>query len=176
MTLFVREGLTGVTMVALAAEAGVSRRLVYEHFSNLEDLYSAFFADRAAAYQDAIDRAFIEGEGNVLDAATGVFRRLLEIPADDQRAIRVLAAGAGPKELQTLSDQFRARMVERWLPLLDHPGFDRDVAGALVWALANAILALGELVAREEITSEAATALIWAIVTGSGNAARVAFP
>lgn len=175
MTLFAHDGLAGLTMVALAAEAGVSRRLVYEHFADLADLYSAFFADRAAIYQASIDRAFSEGGGNLLDAVTGVFRRMIEIPAEDQRAVRVLVAAAGPRELDAVSEQFRARTIERWLPFVDAEALGPDIARSLVWALMSAILALGDLVCRGEITPEQASVLIRALVTNAGSSAAAAF-
>ena len=44
-------------MVALAAEADVSRRLVYDHFPDLGTLYDAFFDNRVAGYLARIDDA-----------------------------------------------------------------------------------------------------------------------
>ena len=53
--LFVRHGFAGMTMVSLAAEAGVSRRHVYDHFPDLAALYEAFFDDRSARYLASVD-------------------------------------------------------------------------------------------------------------------------
>lgn len=163
-TLFAREGLQGLTMVALADEAGVSRRLVYDHFPDLASLFHAFFDGRAAQYRASIEEAFAAADGDVIAAVVGVFARLLSIPVHDQRALRALVAGAGPPGLDVVRDELRAQTVQRWLPVTSAelpPG----VAGALVWALSSSILALAELVGRDELAPDTATALVAAMVT-----------
>ena len=162
--LFARDGLSGLTMVAVAEEAGVSRRLVYDHFPDLAALFHAFFDDRAAGYRASIDEAFTAADGDPVAAVTGVFSRLLAIPVDDQRAIRVLVAGAGPPELDSVREAVRAQTLARWLPVT-HGTDATAIAGALVWALTNSILVLAELVGRGELSAEHATALVVAIVT-----------
>ncbi len=51
--LFDRGGFTAITVSAVATEAGASRRLVYDHFADLGDLYAAFFEDRVARWAAA---------------------------------------------------------------------------------------------------------------------------
>ena len=163
-SLFARDGLAGLTMVALADEAGVSRRLVYDHFPDLAALFHAFFDDRAAGYRASIDAAFDATHGDPVAVVTGVFTRLSAIPADDQRVIRMLVAGVGPPELDSVRNELRAQTLERWLPIAA-AGAAATVAGALVWALSSSILALAELVGRGELAPEDATALVTVIVT-----------
>lgn len=162
--VFADAGLAGLTMVAVADEAGVSRRLVYDHFPDLAALFHAFFDERAAQYRASIDEAFDAAAGDAVAAVAGVFSRLLTIPIEDQRALRVLVAGAGPAELEVVRDELRAQTVARWLPVTSTDAPPR-VAGALVWALSSSILALAELVGRAELTPEMATALVVAMVT-----------
>src|SRR5262245_66655621 len=86
--LFVREGYAGLTMVAVAAEAGVSRRLVYNHFPDLASLYEAYFDDRADRYLSSIEEIVTAAGTDRLAAFDGVFAQLLAIPLADQRAVR----------------------------------------------------------------------------------------
>ncbi len=162
--VFARSGLSGLTMVAVADEAGVSRRLLYDHFPDLAALFRAFFDDRAVQYRASIDAAFDAAGGDVIAAVAGVFARLLTIPVADQRALRMLVAGAGPPELDVVRDELRAQTVARWLPVTSTDA-TAGVAGALVWALSSSILAFAELVGRGELTPELATALVIAMVT-----------
>jgi AcrR family transcriptional regulator len=161
--LFVREGYAGMTMVALAAEAGVSRRLVYDHFPDLAALYGAFFEDRASRYLASIDRAITDGHGDPVASFTGAFGHLLAVPADDQRAIRLVVADSGLPELEPVRAGFRARVEARWLPFFNEH-IDRDSARALLWTLASGLLALADLVARGEITTAVAMTLARALV------------
>jgi AcrR family transcriptional regulator len=161
--LFVREGYAGMTMVALAAEAGVSRRLVYDHFPDLAALYGAFFDDRASRYLASIDRAVTEAGGDAVASFAGAFRHLLAVPADDQRAIRLVVADPGLPELERVRTSFRARVENRWLPFFGEQ-VDRDLARALLWTLASGLLGLADLVGRGEITSDAAVTLASALV------------
>ncbi|MGE5211731.1 MAG: TetR/AcrR family transcriptional regulator, partial [Acidobacteriota bacterium] len=111
--LFAREGYAGLTMVALAAEAGVSRRLVYDHFPDLASLYSAFFDDRAERYLDAIAAAVDDADASASPFAAA-FAQLLAMPADDQRALRVLVADPGLADLDPVRERFRHHVEQQW--------------------------------------------------------------
>lgn len=157
--VFDRSGYEGLTMVALAAEAGVSRRLVYDHFPDLGTLYNAFFDDRVAGYLARIDDAVARaapGEGAAFAAAFGC---LVAMPATDQQVIRLVAAGTGRAELEAVRARFRAHIERRWLPAVSRDGDDRRQARARLWALTTGVLGLAELVARGEASAATATAV-----------------
>ena len=59
MTIAGRDGIERITMVAVAAEAGVSRQLLYEHFSDLETLVVTLLLDRFAALDATISAAIV---------------------------------------------------------------------------------------------------------------------
>jgi len=160
-----------MTMVALASEAGVSRRLVYDHFPDRAALYDAFFEDRAARYLTAIDGAFAEAHGDPRRAAAAAFERLVAMPADDQRAVRLLVADPGIPDLAALRERFRAHVEARWMPLVD-PRFDLDVARGLLWALATTFLSLADLATRGDVPRPVATALADGIVGAFPDAVR----
>jgi AcrR family transcriptional regulator len=162
--LFAKEGFAGLTMVSLASEAGVSRRLVYDHFADTAELFHAVFDDRAAAYRAAIDAAFVSGGGDLTGSVTAVFRGMLDIPVDDQRAIRTLFAGTGPAGLDPIREQLHDQTVQRWLPLL-RADLPLPVGRAIVWTLANAMFSLSELVHRGDIGPDQAEAVLAALVT-----------
>lgn len=156
--VFARDGIAGLTMVAVADEADVSRRLVYNHFADLAALYDAFFDDRFASYRASIDRALAVGDGDLTASFTSAFARLLGMPADDQAVIRLIAAGAGVAELEGVRRRFRDDVEARWLPRV-RGARARTRARARLWALVNAFLALADLAARGEITRATATEL-----------------
>jgi AcrR family transcriptional regulator len=161
--LFAREGYAGLTMVALATEAGVSRRLVYDHFPDLPTLYAAFFEDRASHYLADIGEA-VGGAGTAPEAFAAAFSHLLAMPADDQRAVRVLIADPGLADLQPVRDEFRRHVEQRWLSAIATGGGRTDVARddqarAVLWTIVGGLFALAELVSRDEIPHDAAMAI-----------------
>jgi AcrR family transcriptional regulator len=105
--VFAREGYAGMTMAALADEAQVSRRLVYNHFPNLSTLYEQFFIDRAARYLAAIAEANADYDGDLQKAMEATFRLLLEIPNDDLRAVRLVFGDSGLAELEDARESMR---------------------------------------------------------------------
>ena len=154
--LLARNGLLGITMVAVAAEAGVSRRLVYDHFTDLTSLFEAFFEDRANRSLVAIDRAILTGEGPASGVA-GSYAELLAMPIEDQQAIRLLVAGPGLPALESVRARFREHIEQRWLPRL--PVADTEMARALLWTLVSGVLGLAELVERGDLSKTAALEL-----------------
>lgn len=162
--LFSRHGYASVTMVAVAAEAGVSRRLVYNHFPDLAALYDAFFDDRASLYLAMIDRAVIDANGDGREAFDGAFRNLATMPAEDQRVIRIVVADPGLPELVPLRERVRSHVEARWLPYFEGRGLDADLARGCLWTMVSALLGLADLVAREEIALDTAMHLAHALV------------
>jgi AcrR family transcriptional regulator len=161
-----RGGFGAITMVAVAQEAGASRRLVYDHFADLAELCEALFEDRAARYATAIDAAAAaadpdpDGRRLALPAVTA----LLAIPPADLRAIHLVLADSGTPELSGARELLRTHLLARWLPALASAGLAADVAGALLWATASSVVALADQVHRGELRRPDAERLAEAIV------------
>ena len=160
--LFVRDGLTGITMAALAREATASRRLVYDHFPDLAALYEAFFDDRSARYLDRLDEAIdAAGDASPIIAA---FNTLLSVAPEDQLAMRLLVAGTPTPELERLRARVHKRLEDRWMALLGPTTANRNLSKAALWTSMGTVLALADLVSRDELTTEEATDLASAAV------------
>jgi AcrR family transcriptional regulator len=162
---FRRDGYAGLTMVAIAEEAGVSRRLVYNHFADLAALYEAFFDDRVLRYLDSIDRAVGEAGDDPLAAFAGAFSYLVTMPADDQRVIRLLVADPGDPQLGPMRERLRAHIESRWLPPIRARAPGDELARGLLWTMVSGLLGLADLASREEISVSNATRLAHALVT-----------
>lgn len=161
--LFDRGGFTAITMSAVAAEAGASRRLVYDHFADLGALYEAFFADRVARYATAVDRAGAPTGADGPRAIDGAVRELLALPAEVVAAIHLLMADASTPELAPARAALRTHLADRWLPSLVALGVDREAATALLWSTASSFVGLADGVHRGEIDRRAAEALAEAL-------------
>ena len=173
------EGVDRLTVVGLAKAAGVSRQLVYDHFSDLQGLVGAVLADRFTVIDNAIYEsisapgAFADPE-HAIELALGAARGFLELSHEDRHLLRsVLSTTDAPAhELNPLASLLRARSIKRWRPLLG--GELEPSSEARAWALVNAINGLGDLVATDDLTVEGALEefefIVRAMLAASRNA------
>lgn len=158
--LFDRFGFGGITMAGAAAEAGVSRQLVYDHFNDLDSLYEAFVGDRLARYRDSLpDVSTLQRD----EATATLFRHLVAIAPRDRRVVRLLVADVGLTALDRARERFRQAELARW-PLYARSGPRATRAGAVMWVTTSALLALADGVTREELTEDEATNMAIGIV------------
>ncbi len=144
--IFQRDGLNGMSMVALAAEAGVSRRLIYDHFDSLSALYTAFFADRMASYLAASEARLTSVARDAPAMTTEVFNLLIGLPPDNLRAVRLLMADTANRDLEEARQQFRTHLAARWLPVFPE-AVPTEVAMAVVHSVLTSFLTLAAEVA-----------------------------
>lgn len=157
------EGVDRLTIVGLAKAAGVSRQLVYDHFSDLRGLVGAVLADRFTLIDDAIYESIsapgaFDSENHAVEVALGAARGFLELSREDRHLLRsVLTTTDAPAhELNALALALRERSIKRWRPVL---GGEREPSSrARAWALANALDGLADLVATGDLGIDAALA------------------
>ena len=160
-----RDGLQGLTMVAVAAEAQVSRPLMNQHFADVESLYDALFRHLSERYATAIDEIHARGDGVPGSALIGAFRNSIGISAGDLGAIAELARGARP-ELDGARAQFRERLINRWLPLMPGLGAERAEVRAALWTLVGATTDLAQMVQQSIITESEGIRVLVSLVAG----------
>jgi len=178
------EGVDRLTIVGLAKAAGVSRQLVYDHFSDLQGLLGAVLADRFTVIDNAIyesisaDGAF-DDRNRAVEVALGAARGFLELSREDRHLLRsVLSTTDAPAhELHPLAVSLRERSIRRWRPLFGAAG--DEAIRPRAWALVNALAGLGDLVAPsglevEEALEEFEFLLRATLAASEGVAARAA--
>jgi AcrR family transcriptional regulator len=161
--VFERGGLTGITMVAVAAEAGVSRRLVYDHFEDLSALFEAFFEERLVEFLAAVDHSAGGPAADPADRLLAGLRETFRQSAANLAAIELIVRDTSTPELERPRRRLRAHFDVRWLPVLYPEGTDPELGGALVWTVLGGVLALANQVAAGQLDAARATALAMAI-------------
>jgi len=164
--LISRDGLHGLTMVAVAKEAGVSRQLVYDHFPDLPTLFRAVFAEQARQYELGLDDVFALSSGDTATMARQLFEHVLALGPETRRVVRALIGGAVPLELTGIRQHFRATISERWCSWFRTLGLDDQSSNALVSVMTSAYLGAAELVDDGEIGAEAAAAIVAMLAEG----------
>jgi AcrR family transcriptional regulator len=164
--LFGRGGFSAMTMVALAAEAGVSRPLVYKYFPDQESLYLAYFDDRAGRYIDAIDAIHALGR-TPIETVRAAYDHLLEIDPDDLMAVNALTAASPIPELSAPHERFRQRAFDRWMPTLPAAHRDRAETREALWILVGATTSLAASARHGRLTPDEGRRVLTAIVIGT---------
>jgi AcrR family transcriptional regulator len=143
-------GWHALSMQGLAAAAGVSRQLVYEHFANVDELSVATLTHLFERAYDAT--VAIVGGGTdpaaILAAAYDLF---LDLPAEERRALRALASESdgGRRGLGRAKRRLRTRIAELWLPYVRRlTGLAAPEATALTWMLITASWGLADSIAE----------------------------
>jgi AcrR family transcriptional regulator len=147
------KGLGGLSIDAVAREAGITRPVVYDLFGDLRGVLAATLADaerRALArVQDILPRP--PGDGSPALVLTDAFRRFLEAVRSDPMTWRLilLAPQGAPPQIRENVRENRAAVAERVAELVEwglgltdaSPEIDRAV-------LARLLIAAGEDMAR----------------------------
>lgn len=157
-----KDGLDRLTMAGLASQAGVSRQLVYEHFADLPDLVAALLIDRFAAVDAKIAAALALNDKPGVETALFAVRQALSLGSEERGILRALLTRTSPRdhELADLAATLRNRVIDRWTEII---GSRTDPATrALVWAIVNAIFAIGDLIDTKTISIDQLTRLITA--------------
>jgi AcrR family transcriptional regulator len=154
-----QQGLEQLTIVGLAREAGVSRQLVYDHFSDLSGLVAAMLMHHFASVDEAVAQSIaLDSNPDPLATPLEAARRFLGLSREDRHILRSLIAhtDAPRHELSALAIEMRERSIDRWSALLGA----RDDLGtrARIWALVHSLHGLGDLVSTEVLTVDQALA------------------
>lgn len=143
-----RGGWNALSMQGLAAAAGVSRQLVYEHFASAEELSVATLThlfERAYDATAAIVRSGTDPAA-ILAAAYELF---LDLPPEERHALRALAGDGGRRGLAGAKRRLRSRIADLWLPYVRQlTGLADAEATALTWMLITASWGLADSIAE----------------------------
>jgi AcrR family transcriptional regulator len=142
-----QEGLEQLTIVGLANEAGVSRQLVYDHFSDLSSLVAAMLMHHFAAVDEAVARSILpESHPDALHTPLEAARRFLELSREDRHILRnlMIYTDVPQHELSALAVEMRERSIDRWSLIVGAP--DDVGTRARIWALVHSLHGLSDLV------------------------------
>ncbi len=104
-TAFARTGFATTSMDDVAAEAGVTKLIVYRHFDSKEDLYRAVLADISARIRDELAH---EMQRPVSERFGFTTRAILTVARQNPDAVRLLFVHA------VREPQFRQYVSELW--------------------------------------------------------------
>ena len=141
-TLFAERGFDGTSIEEIAAVAGVSKPVLYQHFPGKLELYLALLDTQAEALSAAVHEALARTDDNRMrihgvltayfefvdrDDEDGAFRLIFETDLGNEPAVRSRVEGVTQKTMQAVAD----------VVAID-TGLDRAAAELLATALTGA--------------------------------------
>src|SRR5262245_6335496 len=142
-------GWTALSMQGLAAAAGVSRQLVYEHFATGDELHLATLTHLfERAYTSTV--AILASGAGVAETIGRSFALFLDLPLEERHALRALAIETEPGRSSVARARARLRIgvAGVWGPSVRRqPGVDEAEATALAWMLTTAAWGLSDTIA-----------------------------
>lgn len=119
-TLFYREGIRGVSVDAVAEEAGITKRSLYYHFKSKDDLIEAYLGYRDQPNLDAYRRWFDEKQGSTAEKVVAIFENLAQVASHPKwRGCGFLRTSAElanlPGHPAIVRGAAHKKKIERWL-------------------------------------------------------------
>lgn len=114
--LMLRDGIGAVTMIAVAEESGLSRRLLYDHFADLDTLLRDYVFEtlaRALTPDEpwAVLPAPVDNDG---DVPREVFRVIMSLDAEQRTLIQLIRAPKLSTDLTLARAVVEHNAVARW--------------------------------------------------------------
>lgn len=153
-TVLVREGISGLTLDAVAAEADLSKPSLFYYFRSKEDLVGELAVEGLAREVEALEAAVASADSGV-EALAALVRAKVDLYAEDLDAFRVVYLW--PQLLGRQSDAQRERVYALSARLNDAlearlqadaragrlaPGFQPRRLANVAWTVAHGLLSL----------------------------------
>lgn len=178
--LFAAHGYHAASMDEIAAAAGISKAVVYDHFASKQELYTVLLesirADVDAAVQSAVAPAEVAGEASVRAAMEAFFRFVEENPQACRLLFLEIQSATEASVVRSINErvtaQLSTRLGENPAIFDGHPARDRQLR-ILAELIKSAIHGLASWwygnpgVPREDLV-ERSVALIWPAVERAG--------
>lgn len=113
--VFQRVPAGGLTLAAVAEEAGVSKRLMYHYFADLRSLYDELLDARLAEQRRTVDLALADlADTRSEDRLAAAMRAFLALSNTDRRWALMALTDTLPPELAHRRGQLHALLNARW--------------------------------------------------------------
>ena len=145
-SVFAERGYTAATVEEIAARAGVSKPVVYEHFGGKDGLYAEVIDREVGVLIERIAEALdAPGPREALERAADAFLRYVEDEGDGFRVLlRDAPSEEAPGKLSSVIAGIAARVEGLLTKELGARGYDGNTAPVLARALVGMVALTGE--------------------------------
>jgi AcrR family transcriptional regulator len=160
-------------MIAVAEEAGLSRRLVYDHFADLRTLLQEyFFVTLSRALTPATPWAVMPTvSNNAGDVAQLIFRAIMSLDAEQRMLVELIRAPRVSEDLALAREVVEQNALARWRHFTPLAELSDGLVLTLAKMMIDAALNLAAAVDEGLMTDDDAAA----IIAATGQAAVATF-
>jgi AcrR family transcriptional regulator len=173
--VFVRAPSGGLTMAEVAREAGVSKRLMYHYFADLQSLYNELFQGRLGDHVANVDAGLthVAADQPEQRIATAI-RVFLELPATYRQWALMAVLDTLPPELQPQSGPVLDLLVRRWADVETFAGLEPKALRNVMTVTVTTCCLIGTAMDAGDLSIEHATDIAAATVVSLATATRSA--
>lgn len=155
------EGVSHLSIVEVANRAGISRQLVYQHFSDLNALLEEVIRRRLIELQSSLE-SDVARRGEVRDLVEQQLRRIMQLPERDRQLMRNIFGDITvlPKELWPTIAEIRRFIVSRWAEVIDPQTQPASLAYAKMGLILHAILGAWDMMIDGSLSEDEAVTLL----------------
>lgn len=160
------EGVAHLSIVEVAHRAGISRQLVYQHFTDLNHLLIEVIRMRLMEMQLSLDTTDGGHKMDVRDVVERQLRRVLNLPTRDRQLMRNLFGDITmlPRELWPIVAEIRRTIVERWVNLIDPSTKPSALGYAKMGIIIPALLGAWDMIADGTLEEDEAIGLLLKVI------------
>jgi len=157
-----KEGVAHLSIVEVAHRAGISRQLVYQHFSDLNALLVEVIKLRLTELQLTLDSPDGGRRLEVRQLVEIQLRRLVNMSERDRQLMRNIFGDitALPKDLWPTISEIRRAVVLRWTQLIDPRAEPNSLSFAKIGLIMHAIMGAWDMVLDGTLTEDEAVSLL----------------
>ncbi|MDD1136377.1 TetR/AcrR family transcriptional regulator [Pseudomonas sp. TNT2022 ID233] len=151
------EGTDALTLGYLAEKAGVTKPVVYDHFTTRAGLLAALYQDFDRRQTALMDAALANAEASLNGTATVIATAYVDCVLTQGNEIPgVIAALASTPELERIKREYEAIFLEKCRNVLSPFADGAEIGQAGLHAMLGAAEALSQAAATDEISAEQA--------------------
>ncbi len=162
-----KDGWPALSMISVAAHAKVSRQLVYEHFSSVDQLMSETMTQLFREMFERMREGIQRNPDNLADLTLFAERMTFDLSPGRTRALwqMITATYSDNLEATRMSRRLRHLLTKLWAPITQGAfGLEDPHSGALTWMLHMAFWGAHQLVDDGEIDRDTASKLfVWMV-------------
>lgn len=164
--VFNEGGFEGLTNAAVAAEAGVSRALVYSFFPDNPSLIQAFLDDRLTNFKSVVESLGTDTTNPLDRTAAALHGMIQQLSVMELRSLKAVLAAGTDEQRQPIYDSFVAFSTSRWENTIDMSQ-DRTALKATIWLFIEILISMALIVKSGDMTSEQAESVARAMTAAA---------
>ncbi|MFM8304430.1 MAG: TetR/AcrR family transcriptional regulator [Actinomycetota bacterium] len=171
--VFVQAPPGGLTLAAVATEAGVSKRLMYHYFADVQSLYDDLFEGRIVDHLRNVDTGLANlGTASPAERLALALQVFVALPAAYRRWTLMAVMDMLPPELRSKSGHVLDVLVERWGNQPPFAGIEPVTQRAVLTLTVMDICVLATARDVGSVTTDEAVAVAVTTIIGMCDAAR----